>query len=72
MNKLARGVLVFVMTVLTAQPAILFAPPASAAAAPAAASSKKDKNKKKIKHKYKNKQLKILKGHHGKHKGRPA
>jgi hypothetical protein len=65
-RKLWRAALLSTVAMLCVQPATFFVPSASAAAVPAAAS----KAKKKTKHK--SKKQKILKGHHGKHAGKPA
>lgn len=72
MKKLARSLLLSVLAFLTLQPAILFVPSAIAAARPDASSPKKKiKGQKKFKP-HRDRRVKILKGHHGKHKGRPA
>lgn len=67
MRKPFRAALLLVMVLLFPVPAILIVPRVYAGAVPAAASKTKKKNKSKPK-----KTKKILKGHHGKHKGKPA
>ena len=69
MRKLCRAAILAAVALLYLQPAILLVPVARAGAmAPAASSRVKKKNKRS---KIKNRKL-ILKGHHGKHGGRPA
>jgi len=71
-KKLARSLLLSALTLLTLPPGILFAPSATAAARPDTSSKKKKtKGQKKIKP-HRDRKLKILKGRHGRHKGRPA
>ena len=72
MRKLARSLLLSALTLLILPPGILSVPSATAAARPDTSSPKKKiKSQKKFKP-HKDRRVKILKGHHGKHKGRPA
>jgi len=67
MRKLFRTALLSAMTLLFVPSATLFVRIASAAATP----TDRKTTKKKSRRKYNSKKL-ILKGHHGKHKGKPA
>ena len=76
MRKLRHVVLLPILAFLSLQAATLIVPRVYAAAIPAAASPAKKKSKYKKpkfkKAKYKATKQKILKGRHGKHKGKPA
>ena len=67
MRKFFRAALLSALVLLSLLPVTLTAPGASAGAVPAAASKTKKNNKSKPR-----KSKKILKGHHGKHKSKPA
>jgi predicted Abi (CAAX) family protease len=70
-RKLCRTTLLSVIAMLSLQLAILFVPRVFAGAVPAPTSAAKKKAKFK-RTKYKAKKQKILKGHHGRHRGKPA
>jgi hypothetical protein len=67
MSKLFRAALLSAIVALSLLPMTFSVPRVSAGAVQAAASKTKKKSKSKPK-----KTKKILKGHHGKHKGKPA
>jgi hypothetical protein len=67
MNKLFRAALLSAILMLILVSTANIAPRAYGRAVPVTASKNKKKNKSKPK-----KTKKILKGHHGKHKGKPA
>jgi len=67
-RKVCRIALLSVIALFSIQPLTLFVPGAAAGAVPAATPQAKRKNK----NKRKNRKQKILKGRHGKRKGKPA
>jgi hypothetical protein len=73
-KKLFRTAILSAMTLLSIQPATLFVRSTNAAAVPKDGSNNKKRKKSKFKPaKFKpRRKEKFLKGHHGKHKARPA